>query len=302
MKITNLFNINKNDNKTYIAEENYDDKILKTAECINKADAIVIGAGAGMSTSAGLTYGGERFEKLFPEYIKKYGMKDMYSAGFYPFDTQEEKWAYWSRHIYYNRYDVNAGKPYVDLLNMVRDKNYFVITTNVDSQFVIAGVPKEKIFAVQGDYGYFQCANACHKKLYYNESIIRKMIKMQNDCKIPTELVPKCPVCGGEMEVNLRCDEYFVEDEKWDIAYSRYQNFLNLNRNKNIVFIELGTGMNTPGIIKYPFWKMTKNFSNANYVCINLNEAFAPDEIKESSICIDGDIAEVLDDIKKEVK
>ncbi|CAH0435562.1 Sir2 silent information regulator family NAD-dependent deacetylase [Clostridium neonatale] len=303
MKITNLFSkIKDKNNESVKTEESYGEKISKVAELINKADAIVIGAGSGMSTSAGLTYDGDRFEKLFPEYIKKYGMRDMYSAGFYLFNTQEEKWAYWSRHIYYNRYNVSPGKPYVDLLNMVRDKNYFVITTNVDSQFMISGFQKEKIFAAQGDYGYFQCANACHKKLYYNESIIRKMIEKQIECRIPTELVPKCPVCGGEMEVNLRCDEYFVEDENWNIACERYQKFLNLNSNKNIVFIELGTGMNTPGIIKYPFWKMTKSLPNAYYICINLNEAYAPDEIKERSVCIYGDIAKVFDDIKNGVK
>lgn len=301
MKITNLLNKYKN-NKEVKTEESYIEKIYKVTELINKADAIVIGAGAGMSTSTGLTYDGDRFEKLFPEYIKKYGMTDMYSAGFYPFNTQEEKWAYWSKHIYYNRYNVCIGKAYIDLLNMVRDKNYFIITTNVDSQFILAGFSKEKIFATQGDYGYFQCANACHKKLYYNETSVRKMIKEQKEYKIPTELVPKCPVCGKDMEVNLRCDEYFVEDEKWNIMCERYQNFLNSNSNKNIVFIELGIGMNTPGIIKYPFWKMTKSLPNAYYICINLNEAYAPNEIKEFSVCIDGDITKVFYDMKNEVK
>ena len=271
---------------------------FKIYESIKESDAIVVGAGAGMSTSAGFTYGGERFERLFPEYIKNYGMEDMYSGGFYPFKTQEEKWAYWSKHIYYNRYDVEAGKPYVDLFNIVKDKSYFVITTNVDHQFEIAGFPKERIFATQGDYGFFQCAKGCHKKLYYNEKQVREMVKEQKQCKIPSNLVPKCPVCSGHMEVNLRCDSYFVEDENWYASYDRYKDFLEKNINKNIVFIELGIGMNTPSIIKYPFWKMTNSFPKAKYICINLNEVYAPPEIESQSICIDKDISTVLQKIK----
>lgn len=301
MRITDLCNIRKNSDK-YIIERTYKEKISRISELIDRAEAIVIGAGAGMSTSAGLTYSGERFKRFFSEFIKKYKITDMYSAGYYPFDTQEEKWAYWSRHIYYNRYDIGPLKPYVDLLNIVRDKNYFVITTNVDNQFVISGFPRKKVFRVQGDYGYLQCAKACHKKLYYNESIIRKMIKEQKNCAIPTELIPKCPVCGGDMETNLRCDEYFVEDENWDIECERYEKFINLNRNKKILFIELGIGMNTPSIIKYPFWRMTNNFADAYYVCINLNLSFVPDEIKEKSICMDTDITKVFNDIKNEVE
>lgn len=299
MKINNLFNGKKS--KEY-EDESYEVDTDKIAWLIKKADAIVIGAGAGMSTSAGLAYGIERFEKLFPEFIAKYGMQDMYSAGFYPFDTQEEKWAYWSRHIYYNRYDVEAGEPYVDLLNLVRNKNYFVITTNVDSQFSIAGFPEERIFATQGDYGYLQCAKACHKKLYYNESVVRHMIGAQKNCKIPSNMIPKCPVCGGDMEVNLRCDGYFIEDEKWDDACYRYESFLNENSRKNMLFIELGVGMNTPAIIKYPFWKMTQSLKNAYYVCVNFGEAYAPDEIKEKSICINEDIKKVLKNIKNKQK
>lgn len=299
---------NKNDKKIAenekqtIVDESYREKIHEIVECIKDSEAIVIGAGSGMSTSAGLTYGGDRFRTLFPEYIAKYGMKDMYSAGFYPFETQEEKWAYWSRHIYYNRYDLNAGKPYVDLLDIINNKEYFVITTNVDSQFTLAGFPKEKVFATQGDYGYLQCACACHKKIYYNESQVREMLVKQKNCKIPSYLVPKCPVCGGDMEVNLRCDEYFVEDKEWGILANRYEEFLNTHSNKKILFIELGTGMNTPGIIKFPFWKMTNSLNHAHYICINLNEAYAPKEISERSICIDEDIKKVLEDIRSEMR
>ena len=277
-------------------------KLNKIAEYIKNADAIVLGAGAGLSASAGLLYSGKRFTDNFKEYIDRYGMQDMYSAGFYPFETQEEKWAYWSKHIYFNRYEFSVGKVYKDLLDIVLEKEYFVITTNVDHQFYKAGFPKERVFATQGDYGLLQCANGCHKKLYDNETLVYEMVEKQKDCKIPSELVPKCPVCGGDMEVNLRCDEYFVEDEEWDNSLRRYEKFIGENQNKNIVFIELGVGMNTPGIIKYSFWRMTNNIKDAKYICINLNEAYVPDEIKNKSICINSDISVVVNDLKKLIK
>ncbi|MGM9531455.1 SIR2 family NAD-dependent protein deacylase [Intestinibacter sp.] len=276
----------------------FEEKITAAKDLIDEADAIVIGAGAGLSTSAGLTYFGDRFEKLFPEYIEKYNFTDMYSAGFYPFDSQEEKWAYWSRHIYYNRYDVKAGKPYQDLLEIMKNKNYFVLTTNVDHQFQLAGFPDEKIFATQGDYGLWQCAKKCHDKLYSNKEQVIEMVKRQKNCKIPSDLVPKCPVCGGEMENNLRCDDYFVEDEAWHRASERYSEFLLENKDKNILFLELGVGMNTPVIIKYPFWRLTLQLKNARYICINLNEAYAPEQILDKSICINYDIGQALEKIK----
>lgn len=268
--------------------------ITKIKRLINESDAILIGAGSGLSTSAGLTYSGERFEKIFSDFIERYGFKDMYSAGFYPFGTQEEKWAYWSRHIYINRYDITPGEPYFDLLKLMKDKNYFVLTTNVDHQFQLAGFDENRIFATQGDYGLFQCANACHDRLYDNEKAIRAMIDCQKDCMIPAELVPKCPVCGGDMEVNLRVDDLFVEDEAWREASERYMNFLNKNIKKHILFFEIGVGMNTPVIIKYPFWKMTYQNPKAFYVCVNLGEAYAPQEIAKRSVCINEDIKTVL--------
>lgn len=274
----------------------------KLAALLENADAIVTGAGSGLSAAAGLTYFGERFTTHFHEFIERYGMKDMYSAGFYPFATQEEKWAYWSRHIYYNRYDVAAGPPYLDLYTLLKDKNYFILTTNVDHQFQLAGFPEERIFATQGDYGLFQCAKACHKKLYNNEAQVRAMVARQKNCLIPSELVPKCPVCGGNMEVNLRCDGYFVEDEAWMRACGRYEAFLRENKDRRVVYLELGVGMNTPGIIKYPFWQLTYNNPAAVYVCVNLAEACAPQEIKERSLCISGDIAQVLKELAESVK
>lgn len=264
-------------------------------ETLQQAQAIVIGAGAGLSAAAGLTYGGERFRRYFGDFIRKYGMTDMYSAGFYPFETQEEKWAYWSRHIYYNRYDQAAGKTYLDLYRLVRDQPYFVLTTNVDHQFWLAGFDNRRIFATQGDYGLFQCARACHKTLYDNEAQVREMIARQNDCRIPTELVPKCPVCGGEMEVNLRCDGNFVEDGAWERASVRYREFLRENMGRRVVFLELGVGMNTPGIIKFPFWQMAARWPQAFYICVNLDQAWAPEEIRDRSLCLNGDLSRILE-------
>lgn len=266
-------------------------------EQLAQAQAVVIGAGAGLSAAAGFTYTGKRFTRHFSEFIERYHMTDMYSAGFYPFQTQEEKWAYWSRHIYYNRYDQPAGKAYLDLLNLVQDKNYFVITTNVDHQLWLAGFQPERIFATQGDYGKFQCARACHEKLYDNETHVRAMLTRQRNCRIPEELVPRCPVCGGNMEVNLRCDQYFVEDEAWHEAEARYEVFLAENQKKRVLFLELGVGMNTPVIIKYPFWKMTRKLDRAFYICVNRGQAWAPEEIAERSLCMDGDIAEILNEV-----
>ncbi|MBN7773512.1 SIR2 family NAD-dependent protein deacylase [Clostridium aminobutyricum] len=272
-------------------------KIEQITKYIKDAEAIVIGAGSGLSTAAGLTYCGKRFEDYFSEFIERYGMEDMYSAGFYPFQTQEEKWAYWSRHIYYNRYDIQEGKVYMDLYQLVKEGNHFVLTTNVDHQFWLAGFDDEKIFATQGDYGLFQCKRACHKKLYDNEIQVRKMIEKQKDCKIPRELIPKCPKCGGNMEVNLRSDSYFVENEKWNQANRRYQKFLHYNQAKRILFLELGVGMNTPMVIKYPFWQMTYRMKNAKYVCVNLDEANVLNDIAEKSICINADIADVVEEL-----
>ncbi len=280
------------DKLNWAAEKEND--IAKVKRLLNESDAILIGAGSGLSTSAGLTYSGERFEKNFSDFIERYGFKDMYSAGFYPFKTEEEKWAYWSRHIYINRYDITPGEPYFDLLKLMKDKNYFVLTTNVDHQFQLAGFDENRIFATQGDYGLFQCANACHDRLYDNEKAIRAMIDCQKDCMIPAELVPKCPVCGGNMEVNLRVDGRFVEDENWREASERYMRFLRKNIKEHILFFELGVGMNTPIIIKYPFWKMAYQNKKSFYACVNLGEAYAPKEIKKRSVRINEDIKTVL--------
>lgn len=258
------------------------------------ADAVVIGAGAGLSSSAGFTYAGKRFHDNFSDFESKYGFHDMYSGGFYPYDTPEEYWAYWSRYIYVNRY-MDAPLPvYENLYDIVKDKNYFIITTNVDHCFQKAGFDKSRLFYTQGDYGLFQCSVPCHNKTYDNEEIIRRMVTEQRNMKIPSELVPRCPVCGKPMTMNLRSDDRFVEDDGWHAAKQRYADFLAENAYKHVLFIELGVGMNTPVIIKFPFWQMVYKNPKAAYACINLNGAYAPAEIAFRSVCISDDIGNVI--------
>lgn len=257
----------------------------------------MIGAGSGLSTTAGFTYSGERFTKYFSDFIKKYHFKDMYSGGFYPFETLEEHWAYWSRYIYINRYMDVDNSIYKILFELVKDKDYFVLTTNVDHQFQKVGFDKKRLFYTQGDYGLFQCVEPCHNKTYDNKEVIIRMFTKQKNMQIPSELVPKCPKCGKPITVNLRCDDTFVQDEGWYKASERYSDFLHRHQNVDILFLELGVGFNTPVIIKYPFWQMTAKHPNAMYICVNFDEAFCPEELKKKSICINGDIAEVLRDI-----
>ncbi|MBQ1367736.1 MAG: Sir2 silent information regulator family NAD-dependent deacetylase [Firmicutes bacterium] len=292
----------------------YSDNFEKLKEALQNADAVVIGAGAGLSTSAGFVYNGERFQKYFSVFAAKYGFQDMYSGGFYPYSTKEEFWAYWSRYIWVNRY-MDAPKPvYDDLFQLVKDKDYFVITTNVDHCFQKVGFDKKRLFYTQGDYGLFQCSEPCHSKTYDNEEIIRAMVLLQGweidenndlilpeggtaDMKVPSELLPTCPVCGKPMTMNLRSDNRFVEDEGWHLAAERYENFLR-TRSGKILYLELGVGYNTPVIIKYPFWKMTAKNPDAVYACINFDEALCPEEISKQSILIDGDIGDVIKAIR----
>ncbi len=273
-------------------------KNLQTA--LSEADTVVIGAGAGLSTSAGFVYTGQRFEKYFSDFAAKYGIQDMYSGGFYPFATPEEHWAYWSRYIYINRY-MDAPRPvYESLLKLVADKDYFVITTNVDHCFQKAGFDKKRLFYTQGDYGLFQCSEPCCQETFDNEAAIRQMMERQEDMKIPTELLPSCPHCGKPLTMNLRSDDTFVEDEGWHRAAERYGNFLRTRADGKILFLELGVGFNTPGIIKYPFWRMVLENPNAVYASINLDNCTVPGEIGRQSICIHADIGTVLTQLTSE--
>lgn len=284
--------------QTTKSTENFSDNIEKLKEKIRTADAVVIGAGAGLSTAAGFTYSGERFEKYFSDFRKKYGFEDMYSGGFYPYKTPEEHWAYWSRYIFVNRYMDPPTDLYNKLYESVKDKDYFVITTNVDHCFQKAGFDKKRLFYTQGDYGLFQCSEPCCRETFDNKDIIFEMLKQQKDMKIPTELLPVCPHCGKPLTMNLRSDDKFVEDEGWHRAAERYENFLRTREGQKILFLELGVGYNTPVIIKYPFWQMTAKNPNATYACINKGQAVCPEEIERQSIRVNADIGEVLSLIK----
>ena len=279
----------------------YEDQIDRAAKNIRNTDCVIIGAGAGASTAAGIQYGGKRFTDNFVEFIKKYGeyyMTDMYAAGFYPYPSEEAKWGYWSKHALMNRFDPPALPLYTELYDIVKNKEYFVLTTNVDHQFYKAGFDEKRIFATQGDYGKIQCQKACHPKTYDAKDLFRKMDKARRDCLIPSELVPKCPVCGGNMAMNLRCDNYFVEDEAWHEAADRYAGFLEQHKDKKVVLLELGVGFNTPIIIRFPFEKMVRENSSYSLIRLNMDEAVVPESFGERAIGIGGDMAKAITDIR----
>ena len=279
----------------------YEDQIDRAAKNIRNTDCVIIGAGAGASTAAGIQYGGKRFTDNFAEFIKKYGehyMTDMYAAGFYPYPSEEAKWGYWSKHALMNRFDPPALPLYTELYDIVKNKEYFVLTTNVDHQFYKAGFDEKRIFATQGDYGKIQCQKACHSKTYDAKDLFRKMDKARRDCLIPSELVPKCPVCGGNMAMNLRCDNYFVEDEAWHEAADRYAGFLEQHKDKKVVLLELGVGFNTPIIIRFPFEKMVRENSSYSLIRMNMDEAVVPESFGKRAIGIGGDMAKAITDIR----
>jgi len=285
--------------RTY-CKNNEGHKISEVRKAFELADAIVIGAGSGLSTAAGMTYSGERFKKYFSDFAEKYGISDMYSGWYYPFKTPEEQWAYWSRYAYVNRYNEKPLNLYVELLDLVKNKDYFVITTNVDHQFQIAGFDRKRLFYTQGDFDLLQCSVPCHSKTYSGKELFEQMVQKQENCQIPTELIPKCPICGKVMSCNLRVDNTFAEDEGWHKASLRYDDFLRRHKGLKMLYVELGVGYNTPGIIKYPFWQMVAQNSNAIYVCINKGESFCPKKIEQQSICINNDIDMILHKLKPE--
>ncbi len=283
--------------KTNLSTKPYLKNVKQLKNILNEIDTVVIGAGAGLSTSAGFIYDGERFNQYFSDFKAKYGFEDMYSGGFYPYKSLEEYWAYWSRYITINRY-MDTPKPvYNKLLELIKDKDYFIITTNVDHCFQKAGFDKNRLFYTQGDYGLFQCSEPCCQETFDNEIAIRQMMEQQENMLIPSTLIPICPYCKKPLTMNLRADNKFVEDKGWYEASNRYTNFLNEKNGQKILFLELGVGYNTPSIIKYPFWQMTANNPNAFYVCINFGEAICPKEIESQSICINTDIFELINSL-----
>lgn len=267
------------------------------AQAIEAAEAIVVGAGAGLSASAGFDYSGERFTQWCKSWEDAFDVHDFYSAGFYPFPTREEFWAFWSASILANRYECGIGEVYSQLKDILEGKDYFVLTTNVDHQFQLAGFDKERLFYTQGDYGLFQCSEPCCEETFDNEEMVRAMYAATVGTAIPSDMIPRCPHCGREMSLNLRSDDTFVEDEGWRVAARRYRDFLNRTAGKKVLFLELGVGFNTPGIIKYPFWGMVGKYPRAVFATVNRGEAYAPSEIEERSIVIDADIAETIDSV-----
>lgn len=268
--------------------------IFRLYKAIKQSEAILIGAGAGLSTSAGFVYDGVRFQKYFSDFEEKYGFHDMYSGGFYPFPTPEAYWAYWSRFIWVNRY-MDAPKPvYRDLLELVKDKDYFVLTTNVDHCFQKSGFDPKRLFYTQGDYGLFQCSEPCCQETWDNEGAVKDMIEWQENMSIPTELIPRCPRCGKPLTMNLRADDKFVQDRGWYQAAERYEDFLRRHQKGRVLYLELGVGFNTPGIIKYSFWHRTEKNPHAVYACVNLGQAFCADTIQRQAICINDDIGTML--------
>lgn len=277
----------------------YNLRIIKAKQMIGDADFIIIGAGSGLSSAAGLEYSGESFETNFKDFIKKYNFTDLYSASFYDFKTQEEKWAFFAKMIEVNRYNKTPLKLYEELYKIAKDKNYFILSTNVDGQFYNSGFDDNKIFEVQGDYGYLQCENACHNKLYDNKELVHKWIENTKDCKIPSELVMKCPVCGGNMDMNLRKDANFVQDEKWYVQDERYKEFLKEAENKNVVLLEIGVGFNTPGIIRYPFEQMVKANDKIRLIRINKDYPMPMLDIRNKTVSFDENANKVIEDLEE---
>jgi len=277
--------------------EGFSERIARTRKAITGAEKLIIGAGAGLSAAAGIEYSGKRFTESFGPFIEKYGMKDLYTSSFYPFRTQEEKWAYWARHISLNLFETPVKDLYIRLIELVSSKDYFIITTNVEGQFRKAGVEESRFFEVQGNYGYLQCSTACHDKLYHNERIVKQMLSETKDCRIPTSLVPKCPVCGGHMEVNLRKDNYFVQDNKWYKSQENYNKFISATKDKSTVFLELGVGYNTPGIIRHPFEAMVHKNPDALLIRLNRDHQEGLPENIGSTISFDEDVTTVISEI-----
>ena len=274
--------------------QNFSAQVDKLRDALAMADAVVVGAGAGLSTAAGYTYSGPRFSRLFGDFAARYGFSDMYSGGFYPYDTLEEHWAFWSRYVMCNRYEPIPGGVYQQLLDILRDRDYFVLTTNVDHCFQRTGFDKRRLFYTQGDYGLFQCSRPCCQETWDNEDAIRAMVDRQSDLRIPSELAPHCPHCGAPATMNLRSDGTFVEDEGWHKAAARYSEFLRRHEGMRTLYLEIGVGGNTPSIIKYPFWQMTAANPRATYACVNLGEAYVPRELERQSILIDASANEVI--------
>ena len=275
------------------------ERIERARTLLEGADRVLVGAGAGLSAAAGLRYDGERFHRGFAPFIERYGMTDMYSAGFYPFPSEEDRWAYWARHVWANRYEPPALPLYRCLLEAIHGKEWFVLTTNVDAQFEKAGFDPARIFAVQGDYGFNQCARGCHDSLYPNRELVEDILAAADEgdpTRAPSGLVPHCPVCGGPMAAHLRIDGAFVENAAWHDARERCLRFAEGVRDERTVLLELGVGWNTPSIIRLPFDRLATS-CDAPLVRLNRDDARVPDGREGRAAGLQGDIAELLPQI-----
>ena len=270
--------------------------IEKARVTLAKAERVLIGAGAGLSTAAGLTYSGGRFRRYFSSFIERYGMTDMYSAGFYPFPTDADRWAYWAHHAWVNCLGVGATSLYRQIFTWVQSRDYFVITTNVDKQFEKAGFESTRLFETQGDYAHIQCAQGCHSKIYENETVFRAIeedTEWGKRTRVMDEfLLPRCPVCGGRMGMHLRCDNTFIQTNAWYEAKARYDAFVAEMLEKPTVLLELGVGWNTPVWIRMPFERLSVAL-DIPLVRMNFGESYVDPSILKG-VGVDGDIAQLL--------
>ncbi|MGN1271845.1 MAG: SIR2 family NAD-dependent protein deacylase [Lactobacillus sp.] len=299
-KVINLMEVvNHMRNNGIVGETtgSYENEIAKLRQIFQEADAVIVGAGAGLSASAGYDFGGERLKKYFGDFVSKYGMTDMYTGCFADFETNEERWAYWSRWAWINRYEPIPKNTHQKLLKLLEGKDYFVLTTNIDHTFQRAGFPKKRLCYTQGDFGLFQCSKPCHTDTYDNRDILQKMVSQEKEMRVPTELIPHCPKCGREMDFNLFWDDTFVRDRGWHIAYERYTQYIEKHSKGKVLYFELGVGFNSPGVIKIPFWNMTMQNPNAIFASINLTMPCYPEKLKEQSIVIQADIDRVVSEL-----
>ena len=244
----------------------YSERIDHLRQAIQEADRIIIGAGSGLSTAAGLDYAGEDFRREFAPWIERYGITDLYSSSFYSFESREVYWACWAKHIWFCRYRTGALPLYKQLCGLFPEA--FVVTTNVDAQFELAGFAKESIFATQGDYGRFQPANGEPKQTWSNRRWVEQVLPLIDDCRIPTLMIPLTED-GRPAAMNLRVDDTFVEDEQWHRQAKRYTDFVQEASQSNLLLLEFGIGYNTPGIIRLPFEQMAQRFPNTTLVRFN---------------------------------
>lgn len=279
----------------------YETEMLRLKKAFCEADAILVGAGSGLSAAAGYRFDGPRLQAHFADFVEKYGMADMYTGCFARFESREERWAYWSRWAWINRYEPIPKDTLSVLRALLDGRDYFVLTTNIDHTFQRAGYPKDRLCYTQGDFGLFQCAVPCHENTYDNKDVLEQMVKQEKDGKVPTALIPHCPRCGAEMDFNLYWDDRFVRDEGWHIAHDRYLDYVDAHRSGKVLFLELGVGYNSPGVIKYPFWRFTMQNPQAIFASVNRDQPSYPEEIADRAIVISADLDKTIRDLHRMV-